>query len=108
MDELKKAVLEILKVYLPEDSENPILNTLIDRAIHSYMAYVNYPPDVSDDDKVSDMKDNLYCILDLALYSFNKQGADFESNHNENGVNMTFDSEGSIYTRHGVVPYART
>lgn len=107
MDELKTDVKNLLIALLPDESENDILTAIVDRAVKSYMSYVNYPPDVSDEDKFTDMTNNEYCIVDLALYYFNKQGADFETNHSENGVSRTYASEGSIYTRHGIVPYAR-
>lgn len=107
MDELKSAVKEILIAYLPDEAGNPILDTLVNRAVQSYRNYVNYPPDMEETDIESDMKDNLYCISDLALYAFNKQGADFESMHNENGVSRTYEGEGSIFIAHGVFPYVR-
>lgn len=107
MDELKSAVKEILIAYLPDEAENPILDTLVNRAVQSYRNYVNYPPDTEETDIESNMKNNLYCISDLALYAFNKQGADFESAHNENGVSRTYESEGAIFTAHGVFPYVR-
>lgn len=107
MDELKSAVKEILIAYLPDEAGNPILDTLVNRAVQSYQNYVNYPPDMEETDIESDMKDNLYCISDLALYAFNKQGADFESMHNENGVSRTYEDKGSIFIAHGVFPYVR-
>lgn len=107
MEELKSAVKEILIAYLPDEAGNPILDTLVNRAVQSYRNYVNYPPDMEETDIESDMKDNLYCISDLALYAFNKQGADFESMHNENGVSRTYEDKGSIFTAHGVFPYVR-
>ena len=107
MDELKSAVKEILIAYLPDEAGNPILDTLVNRAVQSYRNYVNYPPDMEETDIESDMKDNLYCISDLALYAFNKQGADFESMHNENGVSRTYEDKGSIFIAHGVFPYVR-
>ena len=107
MEELKSAVKEILIAYLPDEAGNPILDTLVNRAVQSYRNYVNYPPDMEETDIESDMKDNLYCISDLALYAFNKQGADFESMHNENGVYRTYEDKGSIFIAHGVFPYVR-
>lgn len=107
MDELKSAVKEILIAYLPDEAGNPILDTLVNRAVQSYRNYVNYPPDMEETYIESDMKDNLYCISDLALYAFNKQGADFESMHNENGVSRTYEDKGSIFIAHGVFPYVR-
>lgn len=110
---MKETLLEMLKTYLGDDYDENIVSICADRAIKSFIAYMNYPTDMKEIAEgeatapyEDDLVDNEYCLFDLALFFLGKQGIEFESSHEENGAKLAYESEATIYSNHGVIPYA--
>ena len=103
-------ILEELQTYLGQDAEDDKMATLefcAKRAVSSFKAKRGYPSEVSEIKIAEDMERFYYCIYDLALFYFVKQGAEFESLHIENAVHRTYQTEAEIYLTHGVFPLVR-
>ncbi len=85
--------------------ENFILNELIEKAKIDVKNARHYPATWSDE-KISDdlMTNQKSHIIDLVLYDYSMEGADYESNHSENGTNRTYISRDKIIGR--IVPFA--
>ncbi len=105
MDDLKQEVIKILRQYLGEDETIEKISILSDRAISAYMEYRNYPSTWDDDAILADMTKHISCISDLALYECTLQGAEFQSMHIESGAYRMWNSKGSVFTQHRVVPF---
>ena len=104
---MKETIAENLKNYLVgEELDDAVLSRLADRAIGIYKSYVNYPASVAETDINADLEKHIECLTDLALNAWAKQGAEFETQHSENGVNRSWSSETSIFSMYGIVPYA--
>lgn len=99
-------VANLRKYLVGEDLDEGVLSRLADRAIGIYKSYVNYPASVAETDINTDLEKHIECLTDLALNAWAKQGAEFETQHSENGVNRSWSSEASIFSRYGIVPYA--
>lgn len=106
-DELLDEIITMLNDYLADSPRdmNTILST---RAILAYQEYVRYPATWTDEMILADMTAHKSCICDLALYEAIQQGAEFQSMHIESGLYRMWQSKGSVYTTHGVVPFAST
>lgn len=107
---MESTLLTMFQNYLGgeyDSSMETVINFCINRAITSYRAYMNYPAKyVENGFDVVDMENNIYCIFDLAFYYWNLQGVEFQTEHTENNVKRTYNTEATIYATHGVVPFA--
>jgi len=73
------------------------LQNLIDSAKKDIKDYRRYPSDWSAERIDADIDENYeHIVVELSLYDYNMNGAEFEVTHNENGVNRTFVSRESI------------
>ena len=109
MDELKTEITTILTQYLNDDAPSyQVMSVFSDRAMLAFKEYRNYPLSWTDEKILADMNRHKSCIADLALYEYIQQGAEFQSMHIESGLYRMWQSEGSIYTHHRVVPFATT
>ncbi len=106
-EELQDVISVMLNDYL-NDSPKDVNSILAKRAILAFQEYVHYPPTWTDEEILADMTAHRSCICDLALYEAIQQGAEFQSMHIESGLYRMWQSKGSVYTTHGVVPYATT
>lgn len=106
MDELKTEITTILTQYLNEDAMSyEVMSVFSERAMLAFKEYRNYPLGWTDEKILADMNRHKSCIADLALYEYIQQGAEFQSMHIESGLYRMWQSEGSIYTHHRVVPF---
>ena len=104
---MNETIVGNLKKYLiGEDLDEGVLSRLADRAIGIYKSYVNYPSSATSDDIAADLEKHVECLTDLALNAWAKQGAEFETQHPENGVNRSWENESTIFSRYGIIPYA--
>lgn len=106
MDELQATVEQMLKEYLSDAVDASMISVLSSRAMLAFQEYVNYPSTMTGEAILADMTTHKSCIADLALYEAIQQGAEFQSMHIESGLYRMWNSKGSVYTQHGVVPYA--
>lgn len=80
------------------------LNTLIDKAKQDIRGYRHYPSSYTDEMIESDIETKYHNILiELVLYDYSIEGADFQSTHNENGTNRTFVKRESILGK--IIPF---
>lgn len=104
-EELKK----MFSIYLGDEyqkEEEGVLLLLIEKAIDDFKIQMNYPESFSEEKIENDLRKNKFCIFDLALYDYNMQGNEFESNHSEAGTSRSWNSKSEIYANYSIVPYA--
>lgn len=86
------------------DEENILLEQLIEKATQDIVSYRHYPsyykPEQIDKD-IETKYENI--LIELVLYDLSVEGADFENQHNENGVNRSFVKRESILAK--VLPF---
>lgn len=85
---------------------NPLLEQLVEKAKQDIALYRHYPEYYTDLQIAEDI-DKHYenIIIDLVAYDFSIDGANYESNHSENGVNRTFVKRETILAK--VIPFCR-
>ncbi len=105
VEELLEKIISYLGADYTEDQES-ILLVVIDRAMESFKSYVNYPKSFTDEKIQDDLKKHKYCLFDLTMYWYAKQGLEFQDTRSENGVGISFQNESEIFSLHGIVPYA--
>lgn len=108
---MESKLIADMKTYLGEDEcacGDGVLFLCAKRAIGAFKAKRNYPSSFSKTRIGSDMENHYPCILDLSLFFFVKQGAEYEENHSEGGVSRSYQSETEIFVHYGVVSFARS
>lgn len=108
MESLINEILEDLttELGLEEASDVAILSSKVKNAYREVKRTRNYQPNHSQAFIDADM-DNFYSnIRDLALYDFNQVGAEFQSNHSENGYNRSWVDRKECLS--GVVAFCST
>jgi len=108
---MRERLFEEVSTYLGEDylpEQEDILQILVNRGINLFKSRRNYPKNFTQEQISEDMEQYYSCIFDLIVFSFEKQGAENESSHIENNVHRVYESENSIFIKHGVYPYLKT
>lgn len=82
-----------------------LLRIKVNAAYDEVMGAKNYPSDYTSDMVIADMLNYKRQIRNIALYDYNKVGADFENGHSENGTNRTYSDRDKLFS--GVIPIAR-
>lgn len=92
MESLIKEILEDLTIELELEkaSDVAILSSKVKNAYREVKRVRNYQPSHSQEFIDSDMENFYSNIRDLALYDYNQVGAEFQSNHSENGYNRSW------------------
>jgi len=114
MDEY--TILEQLKIRLRQFStdtdggivfnqpeENPILEQLIREAIQDVRTTRKYPSSWTEDQIEEDLENYKQVVIKLAMYDYVKEGADFETQNNENGETRTYVKRESLLA--DVIPF---
>lgn len=87
-----------------EPNENFVILNLVDKAKQDIRMYRHYPASYTEEDIEKDIAENYSNILvELVLFDYATEGAEFETTHNENGVNRTFVKRESILGK--VIPF---
>lgn len=104
-----------LKEYTLDAAQNVVFNNgaidvnlsiLIDKAKKDIIAYRHYPSYYTEEEIETDIENNYEGILiDLVLYDYSLDGADYQTGHNENGVNRTFISKDKILGK--IIPFCK-
>lgn len=106
--ELQQKIIEELKVELCSEPtfKEEILEVKVSDSYRKIRAIKGYDKiGMSDEDIDDDLNKNHYQdIKDLAKYRYALLGADFQTNHTENGVSRTWRNESNILS--GIIPYA--
>ena len=103
-DDLLASLKSELQLTDPDFNED-ILVLKIDTAIRKVKAARNYPESYTESMVSSDLEKFYTNIRDIALYEYNKIGADFEDSYNSNGISRTFVNESKLFK--GVRPISR-
>lgn len=105
---LNDKLIEDLKAELEITDINfnlTLLEIKVKNAISDVKRVRKYPSTYSEE-KITDDMESLYSICRaLALYDYNKMGADYETSHTENGVTSKFTDRDKLLG--GVIPLSR-
>lgn len=108
IDELKESVIESLTVELESDPDfsEEILGEKVNNAVNEVILGRRYKRAGYTDEQIeADIVNYISNIRDISLYDYNQSGIDFQSNHQENGMNRSFMSRNRLF--YGVVPLAK-
>lgn len=93
-------------VFPPNKKLEVKLGALIEKAKRDIINYRHYPDSYTEEMIADDLESKYYnTVIDLVVYDYSKEGGEYESVHNENGVNRTFVKRESILGT--VVPFCR-
>ena len=101
---LEKVIILIGESILTESDKTVLLPLLIEKAKAAVIMERNYPDSYEEVDIDRDIEKYENVVIDLVIYEFNIRGAEFESSHNENGINRTYRNRNEILN--SVVPFA--
>jgi hypothetical protein len=82
-----------------------VLKTKIVGAIREVKTARKYPAYYTDKQIQSDLYGFYSNIRNIALYDYNRLGAEFEKSHNENSVSRTYEDREKLF--YGVLPLTR-
>ena len=82
-----------------------VLKAKINSAIREVRGLRKYPADYTEEQIESDLSNYYSNIRNVALYDYNMIGAEWESNHNENGISRSFVDRKSLF--YGIMPIAK-
>lgn len=101
-------VLERVNIYLEDvETSSGLLSMLVDLTIEEFKRVRNYPSSYTEEQIVNDMKKHLNTIAIAVVEVFNKQGAEGQTSHGENGISRTYENafiSNSLFRN--VVPFA--
>lgn len=80
-------------------SENPILENNIEKATADVTLKRNYPPAYTAEMITADLAKHESIVLDLALFDYVTEGAEFQNSHNENGISRGYESRDDILNK---------
>lgn len=103
------AVLEKLKTYIgiSDDTQNALLSLLIEKAEKAVLNR-RYPFGYTDEEKSITLSYYSDIVLDIAVYLYNKRGAEGQTGHSENGIGRSYESAGIPESYlHGIVPVCK-
>lgn len=103
------AALEKLKIYLgiTDNSEDDLLSLLIEKA-ETAILNRRYPYGYTDEERATALSRYSDIQLDIAVYLYNKRGAEGQTGHSENGISRSYEGAGipESYLQ-GIVPVCK-
>lgn len=87
--------LEDLKIYLKitDDSEDDLLSLFLSQAENKVLNK-RYPYGYTDEEKAKALDKYSDIVLDIAVFLYNKQGAEGQTAHSENGIGRSYENAG--------------
>lgn len=87
--------LEKLKAYIgiSDDSEDTLLSLLIEKA-ETAILNRRYPFGYTDEERATALSRYPDVLLDIAVYLYNKRGAEGQTGHSENGISRSYEGAG--------------
>lgn len=85
--------------------DSSVLTQKVINAIREVKKARKYPSYYTDEQIDKDLYEYYSNIRNIALYDFNKIGAEFEESHNENSINRNWVERNKLFN--GVLPLAR-
>lgn len=92
--------LEGEAIFNPSALKSKVVN-----AIREVKRARKYPPYYTDEQIQTDLYEYYSNIRNIALYDYNKIGAEGESSHNENGVNRSYTDRNKLFS--GIIPLSK-
>lgn len=108
VDELKDEIVDSLTIELEDDPDfnEDILIEKVDNAVNEVMLMRRYARARYSESQIeSDIVSFRSNIRDISLYDYNQSGNDFQSNHQENGINRSYMSRHRLFN--GITPIAK-
>ena len=109
MEEMEEELIEDLTIELSisdADFNTDLLTQKVKNALREVKTARNYPASYTDDMIDADLKRYYSQTRSIALYDYNKVGADFEDSHSENGISYSFSERDKLFA--GIIPLARS
>ena len=106
LEELQSAVYNDLKIELKNDADynENVLANKVAQAVREVKTARRYPSHYSEEMIAADMEKFYANVYKIALYDYNQIGIDFQTGHNENGINRSFSDRNKLF--YGVIPIA--
>lgn len=108
MDEMQTELIEDLTIELSisdDDFNTNLLTQKVKNALREIRTARNYPQSYSQEKIANDMQKYYSQARAIALYDYNKIGADFEDSHSENGISYSFSERDKLFS--GIIPLAK-
>ena len=104
---LQEELIADLKIELEKEPtfDLSVLTQKVINAIREVKKARKYPSYYTDEQIDKDLYEYYSNIRNIALYDFNKIGAEFEESHNENSINRNWVERNKLFN--GVLPLAR-
>ena len=104
---LQEELIADLKLELEKEPtfDLSVLTQKVVNAIREVKRARKYPSYYTDEQISTDLYEYYSNIRNLALYDYNKIGAEFENSHNENSISRTWTDRVKLFS--GVLPLAR-
>lgn len=105
---LEYELLEDLTAELSETDENfkkSLIIQKIKNAIREVRKIRNYPKYYTESAIVEDLEKYYSSIRNIALFDYNKIGADFEESHSENSISRNWQDRNKLFS--GIIPLSR-
>lgn len=95
------------ELQIADENFNPmLLLSKVRNALREVKRARKYPESYSDSRIEHDMYDYYSNIRNIALYDYNKIGAEGEQSHSENSTNRSYVDRNSLFV--GIIPLSRT
>lgn len=87
--------LENLKIYLKitDDTEDDLLSLFLSLAENKVLNK-RYPYGYTNEDKAVALEKYSDVVMDIAIFLYNKQGAEGQTAHSENGIGRSYENAG--------------
>jgi hypothetical protein len=87
--------LENLKIYLKitDDTEDDLLSLFLSMAENKVLNK-RYPYGYTDEEKTAAIEKYSDVVMDIAVFLYNKQGAEGQTGHSENGISRSYEKAG--------------
>lgn len=98
--ELENEIVEDLKAELENEPEfnEKVLKAKVKSAIREVVMKRSYKDTSYTNDEITLDLYNYYSVIrSVALYDYNQRGAEYETQHSENGVNRTWESRDALF-----------
>lgn len=105
--ELKQNIVNSLKTRLENESsfDLSVLSDVVSDAINEVKEARNYPSTYTEEQIANDLKRYEAKIKKIALYDYNKNGAEGQTSHSENSISRAYEDRNSYFS--GILPLAR-
>lgn len=87
--------LENLKIYLKitDNTEDDLLSLFLSMAENKVLNK-RYPYGYTDEEKAAAIEKYSDVVMDIAVFLYNKQGAEGQTGHSENGISRSYENAG--------------